>query len=135
MLGVQHLDVPHLRGRTSKDTEIGKSKETTDCISEGRTDKGRVKKKKGVESTKEVDTSEQVGTSGNGGRVKKDKTDRKKKTKTRTWSNVVKGLEPKDDSAATDSDKSWNESQTTDLVLQKDPEEPDQFKAKRTRRQ
>ena len=27
MLGVQHLDVPHLRGRTGKDTGMGKGKE------------------------------------------------------------------------------------------------------------
>ena len=85
-----------------KDTGTGKGKETADCAGEGRTE---------------------------GGRVKKDRADRRKKAKTRTWSDVVKGLEPEDESGATDSDKSWNESETIDS------EEPDQFKAKRMRRQ
>ena len=56
--------------------------------------------------TEEVGTSEQVGTSGSGGRVKKDRADQKKKAKTRTWSDVVKGLELEDESGATVSNKS-----------------------------
>ena len=93
MLGVQHLDVPHLRGRTgSNGTVTGKGKEIANCISKGRTDKRGDKKKKGAESTKEVDTFEQVGASGNDDRAKKDRVDRKKKAKIRTWSDVVKGM-------------------------------------------
>ena len=98
MLGVQHLDVPHLRGRTErKETGVGtgKGKETVDCTGRG-TDKGRINKggdkgKKEPKSTKEVGTSEQVGISGSGDRVKKDKADQKEKA-TQTWSDLVKGL-------------------------------------------
>ena len=62
MLGLQHLDVPHLRGRTET---------------------GGATEEKEVELTEEVGTSDRVGTSENGGKVKKDRTDRKMKTKTR----------------------------------------------------
>ena len=51
MLGLQHLDVPHLRGRTET---------------------GGATEEKEVELTEEVGTSDRVGTSGNGGRFKKD---------------------------------------------------------------
>ena len=47
---------------------------------------------KGFESTEEVITSNRVGTSGNDGRVKKDRANWKMKAKTRTWFDVVKGL-------------------------------------------
>jgi hypothetical protein len=83
-----------LRGRRGKDTGTGKGKETANPVDEGSIDKGGDKKK------------EEAGTSGNGGRIKKDRTGRKKKAKTRTWSDVVKGLEPEDESEETDSEKS-----------------------------
>ena len=59
MLGVQHLDVPHLRGRRKgKDTtETGKGK-TVELIGKRRTGRGGDKKKNEAESTKEVGTSE-----------------------------------------------------------------------------
>ena len=102
---------------------------------------------KKVGSTKEVDTFELVGASGSGGRVKKDRVNRKKKAKTRTWFDVVKGLNPEDElentnsdksqnkPEVTDSDQSWNELETADSIQQTDSEEPDRLKAKRTRRQ
>ena len=55
--------------------------------------------------------------------------------KTYVWSDVVKGLNPEEESENTDLDKSWNELETTDSVQQMDLEGPDQLKAKRTRRQ
>ena len=58
MLGVQHLDVPHLRGRSK-----GKGKETVEPVGKSRTGRGGDKKKNEAESTKEVGTSEQVGAS------------------------------------------------------------------------
>ena len=36
------------------------------------------------------------------------------KAKTRTWSDVVRGLKPEVESEGPDSDKSWNESETAD---------------------
>ena len=66
MLGVQHLDVPHLRGRSKgKDSiETGKGKEIVEPVSKRSTGRRGDKKMKEAESTKEVDTSEQVGASG-----------------------------------------------------------------------
>ena len=129
MLGIQHLDVSHLRGRAA-----GKNNHCDDeQEKEPAEDKRRAKEE--AESTEEVKTSDRAGRSSKGGRVKKDRADRRKKAKTRTWSDVVKGLEPEDESGATDSDKSWNESETVDSVQQTDSEEPDQFKAKQTRMQ
>ena len=43
--------------------------------------------------TEEVDTSGRVGTRGKGGRVKKERANQKKKARTKTWSDVVKGLQ------------------------------------------
>ena len=55
--------------------------------------------------------------------------DRKKKAKTWTWFDVVKGLKTKDELEIANSDKSWNESE-----VESDLEDPNQLKAKRTRR-
>ena len=77
--------------------------------------KGEDKQKTEPESTEGVGTSEQVGESVSGGRVKKDKADRKK-AKTRTWFDVVKGLKTEDELETTNSDKSRNESEEADSV-------------------
>ena len=61
ILGVQRLDVPQLRGRTETVTSTAK------VAGEKKNEK------KGAESTKEVDTSDRVGTSGNDVKVKKDR--------------------------------------------------------------
>jgi hypothetical protein len=127
MLGVQHLDVPHLRGRKGKGTngtEQGAREE------EGAM-KGGAKGKKEAESMKQVSTSEQVGTSAIGGRVKKDRADRKKKAKTQTWSDVVKGLVLEGEPGETDLDKSGNELKTVNSVQELDSEEPYHLKAKK----
>ena len=63
MLGLQHLDVPHLWGRASGPTG-GEPQEEAE---------------EDVESTEEVDKSGRAGAGGKGGKVKKDKADRKKK--------------------------------------------------------
>ena len=86
MLGLQHLDVPHLRGRF----EIGKGPgEATEEDEKIKT--WRDKEENGVEP------SEEVGMSSDGGRVKKDRADGKKKAETRTWYDVVKGLRIEDE--------------------------------------
>ena len=72
MLGIQPLDMPHLRERM--DTGNGTGKEAGE---EERTKIGGDEKKEEAKLTKEVGTSEQVGASGNN-RVKKDMVDRKK---------------------------------------------------------
>ena len=48
------------------------------------------------------------------------------KDKTWKWSDVVRGLKPKIELEDTDSDKSWNESETTNSEQQTDPDESDQ---------
>ena len=58
-----------------------------------------------------MDISEGGGTSGNNSRVNKDRANRKMKTKTRTWSDVVKGLKIED---KLETYKSRNESDATD---------------------
>ena len=70
MLGIQHLDVPHLRGRTRLGTTIGEENET-----------GGATEEKEAELTEEVGTSDRVGTSGNDGGVKKDRADQTLKAK------------------------------------------------------
>ena len=92
MLGVQHLDLPHLRAKTEGKeigARMGKGKEIVDCTGQGtggtgkgRTNKGGDKKKKETKSKKEVDTSEQVRASGSNDKVKKYRADKKKKAKT-----------------------------------------------------
>ena len=73
-----------------------------------------------AESTEEVKTS---GGSKPSGRV------RKKKARIKTWSDVVKGLKKDEELEIANSDKSWNESE-----VESDLEDPNQLKAKRTRR-
>ena len=90
ILCVQRLDVPHLRVRT--ETCTGTEEVAREKKNETREDK----EKKGVESIEEVNTSDRVRTSGNNSKVEKDRADRKKEAKTRTWSDVVKGLEIED---------------------------------------
>ena len=58
---------------------------------------GGDKKEKETESTKGVGTSRQVGASGNGIKVKKDKVDQKKDAKSQTSSDVVKGRKTRDE--------------------------------------
>ena len=71
-----------------------------------------------------------------GDRVKKDRAERKKKKpKTQTWFDVVKGLEVKDELETTNLDKRGNESGIAYSVEMFDSEDLNQLKAKRTRRQ
>ena len=83
----------------------------------------KVETEQDAESIEEVDTSDRVGTSGKGGRVKKDRADQKKEVGTRKWSDVVKGLQTDD------------KLETTESVEWFDSDEPNQVKAKRTGRQ
>ena len=169
MLGVQHLDVPHLRGRSRQgkvSTETGKGKKNAEPIGRRRTGRRGDKKKEEAESTKEVGTSGCKaeacilctshpdakcilcrGHHGGGDLDTESMAEfdfeepairakgRTVKTKIRTWSDVVKGLKPRVESEGTDSDKSWNESETADSDQQTDPDETDQLKAKMTRTQ
>ena len=68
------------------------------------------------EPTEGVTTSEHVGASRDGGRVKQDSLADRKKAKTQTWSDVVKGLKTEDELETTNSDKTWNESEEADTV-------------------
>ena len=61
----------------------------------------------------------------NGGRVKEDRVDRVK-TKTKTWADVIKGLEV-DESETTDLIKSLSESESDDSIEMLDLEEPDRW--------
>ena len=112
MLGLHHLDLPHLRGRIGGATE-----------------------KKGVELNEEFSTSDRVRASGKGGKIKKDITDGKIKAKIRTWSDMVKVLKIEDELETTNSNKSGDESEAADSVEQFDSEEPNHLKAKRTKGQ
>ena len=106
MLGLQHLDVPHLRGRTGPGITTKKENEIGGAV-----------EKKGVESSEEVGTSDTVGTtSGNSGRVKKDRANWKMEAKTRTCFDVVKGLKIEDELETANSDKRGNESEATKSV-------------------
>ena len=58
---------------------------------------------------------------------------RRRKARTQTWSNVVKGLNKEDKLETADSDKSGNGSETANSVKQFDSEEPNNLKAKRTK--
>ena len=73
-----------------------------------------------TESTEKGGDRAQEGRAG--GKVKKNKGNLKIKVKTRTWSDVVRGLE-------------GDESETTDSIEKSDPAETDPMKARRTRRQ
>ena len=70
LLGLQHLDVSHLRGRKEEETktEIGKTRKGTRKLAEEKetTEIGGDKDKNGVEPTEGVGISEQVETSNNG---------------------------------------------------------------------
>ena len=94
MLGIQHLDVARLRGRAANEPK------------KDPTDKGKGRVTDDVESTEEVETTRKVGTSYKGGRGR---ANRKKKARTKTWSDVVKGLKSKDELKTTNSDKKENE--------------------------
>ena len=83
----------------------------------------KVETEQDAESIEEVDTSDRVGTSGKGGRVKKDKPTRRKRLGPRKWSDVVKGFQTDD------------ELETTESVEWFDSDEPNQVKAKGTGRQ
>ena len=102
MLGLQHLGVLHLRGRTSRE-EGGEQEE---------------KVKQDAESIEEVDTSDKVRTSDKGDNVRKNKADKKKEeARTKTWSDVVQGL------------KMDEKSETTDSIEWFDSDEPNRMKA------
>ena len=142
MLGLQHLNMLHLRGRTGTntrrtrtETETGKARNGIGrVVGEMETNEvGGDKKKKEADSTEEVGTSDKVRTSGGGVRLMKDKANRKMKSKTRTWSDVVKGLKVEDELETANSDKCWNKSEATDSKEEFDLEELNQQKAKRTR--
>ena len=53
--------------------------------------------------------------------------------RTKTWLNVVKGLEMDEELETTDSDKSGNGSEISDSVEKFDSDEPNHLKAKRTK--
>ena len=59
----------------------------------------------------------------------------KMKVKTRKWFDVVKGLKIEDELETANSNKSWNKSKAHDSEEVFDSEEPNQLKAKWTRRQ
>ena len=105
MLGIQHLDVPHLRGRSKGKVSTGTDHD--------------------AESNEEFDF----------GSPAEEAKRSMEKAKTRKWSDVVRGLKPEVESECTDSDKSWNESETADSDQQMDPDESDRLKAKGTRTQ
>ena len=56
MLGLQHVDVPHMRGRTGKGKEIGNG--TGQGTGEEKAKIGGDKRRKEAKSTEEIDTSE-----------------------------------------------------------------------------
>ena len=118
---MQHLHVPHLRGRV------------------GRKSRNELAEKKraeaDAESTEEVDKSGKAEGSGKGGRGKKDRADRKKKARTTTSSDVVKGLKKEAELETTNLDKRGNESETTDSVEQFDLDELNYIMAMRKWRQ
>ena len=68
-----------------------------------------------------------------GGRAMKGRVNLKIKARTRTWSDVVKGLK-EDELETSNSDKSGNESETTNSVEKSDSDELNHMKTKRTRR-
>ena len=80
ILGIQHLNVSQLKGRMGRG-KGGKQQE-------------KAKTEQDVESTEEVDTFDRVGTSGS----VRDRANLKKKARTKTWSDVVKGLKTDDKS-------------------------------------
>ena len=113
MLGIQHLDVPHLRGRLARRNNGCDDEPEHEPVERGRAE-------------------EEVGAGGKSGKVKKDRADQKKKARTRTWADVVKGKK-KGESEIADSSKIEDESETVDSVEKFDSGEPNQMKAKRTR--
>ena len=70
MFGIQHLDLPHFRGRA---TEEPKKEPTDEGMGRAEED---VESTEDVEPTEENETSGKAKTSGKGDRVKKDKADR-----------------------------------------------------------
>ena len=103
MLGIQHLNMPHLRWRVVDEPE----KEPTER-------KSALEEE--AESIEEVKASGRVGTSSKGGRVKRNKADRKKKVKNKTCSDMVKSLKKDEELETANSNESRNEMKTVDSV-------------------
>ena len=124
LLGMQHLDMPNLRGRgearnEERNDDIRKAKmndgfdfeptlevkmfEPDEEVEDGwtckdRTDKWRLVKRWGSDHKGKPKPKP---TEKGGGKTRK--------TKTQTWSDVVKGLKVEDELETANSDKSWNE--------------------------
>ena len=134
MLGLQYLDMPHLRGRKEEETktEIGITcKSTRQAAGEDEKTKTRGDKDEyKADLTEGVCKSEHVRIRDYDNNVKNDRADGKKKAKTLDHVHVVKGLKVKDELETTNSDKSGNKSLIIDLLKVFDSDEPKQLKAK-----
>ena len=82
MLGVQHLDVLHLRGRETRQDN------RCDDKLEKESAKGKRRAQEEAESIEDVETSSRARL---GDRVENNRLDQKKKARTKTWLDVVKG--------------------------------------------
>ena len=146
MLGLQHIDMPNLRGRSEEGEEgnevrkadsddefnfgpteeVGMSnqaKEVMDVWTDGRRSSNRrIARCRGRPEPTEPRGRKAVKGK-NGGIVEEDKADRVK-TKTKTWADVVKGLEV-DESETTDSINTRSELELANAIEMFDLEEPD----------
>ena len=125
MLGLQHLDVPNLRGGVESTEEAKSDKRTT----RRKSAKGRTVDCRGSGMREpDPDPTEQGGD-----RAERGKTSGRVGARTTTWSDVVKGLE-EDESKTFDSHKSRNEMEIAYSDKMGDSDELNHVKVKQTRR-
>ena len=133
-LGLRHLDVSNLeRGRkTTKGSRSDRAAESDDDFDFGSTEEAEGGSAEEAESghggsnRRENPKSAEQG----GDEAKKDE-----EAKTKSWSDVVKGLKTEDELETTNSDEGRNDSRTADLVQTFDSEMPNRLKAKQKKGQ
>ena len=110
--------MPNLRGRKNHEREQERGGSDREAESDEEFNFGLVEEAEGGNTghnrMKEPESAEQGGDEANKG----------EKAKTKTWSNVVKGLKPEDELEISNLDKSGNESETSDSVRMFDSEMP-----------
>ena len=125
MLGLMHLDMLHLKARSTGLQTDKEESEGNERVQEPA--KGKRRAQQEAKSTKDFETFKKCGSV-------KDKTNRKKKARTKTWSDVVEGLK-EEEFETTNSDKRGNELRTIDSTEDFDSGESNHMEAKRTRGQ
>ena len=137
-LGLQHLDMPNLRGRKERSGQDRKAESDEEfdfgTVEEAEDGYGGRNQREELDLEPTEPGGGRAAKVGRGSRVKKGKDDQEK-AKTKTWPDVVKGPKIEDELETPNSEKRGNESETTDSVEQFGSEESNHLKAKWTKGQ